>query len=281
MTLDDLARFNQERWDELARSGIAYARPYLDMDERAARELVDPEGFIGDARGLDVLCLAAGGGQQTPAFGLLGANVTCIDLSAEQLERDRIAAEHYGLDVKTVQGDMRDLSAFGEGAFDVVWHGHSLNFVPDARTVFGEVSRVLRKGGLYRLSCCNPYFHGIDEEEWNGDAYPLRNRYEEGEVIYPTGDEWTFRSEDGSPWRVRGPREFRHSMETLLNGPISLGFELLQMSEDAHFDPEEELEPGTWNHLQSIAPPYLGFWWRYGAGAGDDSVSQIGRTHDA
>ena len=269
MPLDDLARFNQERWNELAREGIEYARPYLDMDENSARDLVDPEGFIRDPRGLDVLCLAAGGGQQTAAFGLLGANVTCVDISEEQLDRDRIAADHYGLDVKTVQGDMRDLSMFDEAAFDVVWHGHSLNFVPDARTVFGHVSRVLRKGGLYHLSCCNPYFHGIDEEEWNGDAYPLRNKYEEGEVIYPTGDEWTFTTSDGSPRRVHGPREFRHSMETLLNGPIELGFILLQMSEDAHFDPAEDLAPGTWKHLQSIAPPYLGFWWRYGPGTMD------------
>ena len=84
----------------------------------------------------------------------------------------------------------------------MVWHGHSLNFVPDARVVFRQVSRVLRKGGLYRLSCANPYFHGIDEEEWNGDAYPLRNRYEEGEVIYSTGDEWTFRA----PGRIEAPR---------------------------------------------------------------------------
>ena len=145
MPLDDLARFNQERWDDLARSGVEYARPYLDMDKDAARDLVDPDGFIGDVRGLDILCLAAGGGQQTAAFGLLGANVTCIDLSDEQLERDRIAADHYGLEIKTVQGDMRDLSMFGEAAFDVVWHGHSLNFVPDARTVFGQVRRVLKK----------------------------------------------------------------------------------------------------------------------------------------
>ena len=36
MTLDDLARFNQERWDDLARSGVEYARPYLDMDEDSA-----------------------------------------------------------------------------------------------------------------------------------------------------------------------------------------------------------------------------------------------------
>ena len=263
MILDDLARFNGERWDELARAGIEYARPYLDLDERSARALVDAEGFIGDARGLDVLCLASGGGQQTAAFGLLGANVTCLDISEEQLEGDRVAADHYGLDIKTELGDMRDLSVFGEDAFDIVWHGHSLNFVPDARLVFRQVSEALRRGGIYHLSCSNPYSHGIDEEEWNGDSYPLRNRYVEGEVTYPTGDEWTFRAQDGSRRRVQGPREFRHSMETLLNSPIELGFTLLRMGEVTHFDPEEDLKPGTWEHLQSIMPPYLDFWWSY------------------
>ena len=263
MTLDKLARFNQERWDELARSGVEYARPCLDLDESSARALVDEEGLIGDARGLDILCLAAGGGQQTPAFGLLGANVTVVDLSEAQLDGDRKAADHYGLDVKTVQGDMRDLSAFGESEFDVVWHGHSLNFVPDARVVFRQVSRVLKAGGIYRLSCSNPYFHGIDEQEWNGDAYPLRNRYVEGEVIYSTGDEWTFTAPDGSAQRIQGPREFRHSMETLVNGLIELGFVLLRIREGANFDREANLEPGSWEHLKSVAPPYLGFWWVY------------------
>ena len=267
MILDDLARFNGERWDDLARAGVEYARPYLDMDENSARDLVDSEGFIGDARGLDVLCLASGGGQQTAAFGLLGAKVTCLDISEVQLESDRVAAKRYGLDIKTERGDMRDLSAFGEGAFDVVWHGHSLNFVPDARVVFQQVRRVVRPGGIYHLSCCNPYFHGIDEEEWNGEAYPLRNRYAEGEVIYASGDEWTFTAPDGSPRRIRGPREFRHNMETLLNVPVELGFSLLRMREVAYFDPEGDLEPGTWNHLQSVAPPYLSFWWSY------DSIS--------
>ena len=136
------------------------------------------------------------------------------------------------------------MSALGESAFDVVWHGHSLNFVPDARTVFEQVSRVLREGGIYHLACINPYFHGLDEREWNGNGYPLRNRYEEGEVVYSAGDEWTFTAPDGSARSVQGPKEFRHNMETLVNGLTELGFALLRMREIAHFDPEAELEPG-------------------------------------
>ena len=46
---------------------------------------------------------------------------------------------------------MRDLSRFGAQAFDVVWHAHSITFVPDVHTVFAEVQRVLRTGGLYHV----------------------------------------------------------------------------------------------------------------------------------
>ena len=148
-----------------------------------ARELVDPDGFIGDARGLDVLCLAAGGGQQTPAFGLLGANVTCIDLSGGAAGTGQGSGlKHYGLDREDGAGGYAGPVRVRRGLFrcGVAWTLAEFRAGRTDGVRAGEPSD-MRKGGLYRLSCCNPYFHGIDEEEWNGDAYPLRNRYEEGE----------------------------------------------------------------------------------------------------
>lgn len=55
---------------------------------------------------------------------------------------------------------MRDLSRFADASFDIVWRAHSINFVPDVRLVFTEVSRVLDIGGLYRLEFTNPFIHG-------------------------------------------------------------------------------------------------------------------------
>jgi 2-polyprenyl-3-methyl-5-hydroxy-6-metoxy-1,4-benzoquinol methylase len=66
----------------------------------------------------DVLCLACGGGQQSIAFALLEANVTVFDLSEAQLNRDREAA-HFGVDIKILQGDIRDLSHLNEAAYRV------------------------------------------------------------------------------------------------------------------------------------------------------------------
>jgi SAM-dependent methyltransferase len=155
---------------------------------------------------------------------------------------------------------MRDLSRFAGDAFDVVWHAHSITFIPDVRTVFAEVARVLRPGGIYHMSCNNPYSAGVDERDWNGEAYPLKDRYVDGELVFPD-NHWDIGYDDGTSTRVKGPREFRHTMSTLLNGMAERGFLLLSYWEDTGDDPNPE--PGTWEHLKSVAPPFIGFWTCY------------------
>ncbi|MCG3181928.1 MAG: hypothetical protein BIFFINMI_04374 [Phycisphaerae bacterium] len=56
--MDELARYNQERWDALARAGVPYSRPMLDLTPESARRLVDAEGALDEPAGRDVLCLA-------------------------------------------------------------------------------------------------------------------------------------------------------------------------------------------------------------------------------
>jgi ubiquinone/menaquinone biosynthesis C-methylase UbiE len=146
--MDEVAKYNKERWEELAQAGVPYSQPFLELDEQAARQAVDPHGIMGDVQGRDVLCLAGGGGQQSVAFALLGANVTVFDLSETMLQRDRETAARYNRPLTIVQGDMRDLSCFAADSFDLVWHAWSLSFVPNARQVFAQVARVLRPGGL-------------------------------------------------------------------------------------------------------------------------------------
>src|SRR5450759_4407607 len=70
-----------------------------------------PSAWFPPFQGLNLLGLACGGGQQGPVFAALGANVTIFDNSPAQLERDRQVAAREGLNIRTVEGDMRDLSA--------------------------------------------------------------------------------------------------------------------------------------------------------------------------
>ena len=232
--MDDVARHNKERWEELAQANIVFSRPYLNLNASSAREAVDPHAILSEIRGRSVLCLANGGGQQSVALALLGAEVTVLDLSETQLERDREAARHYGVHVTAVQGDMRDLSRFGDGSFDVVYQAYSINFVPSVRPVFAEVTRVLRPGGLYYLQWHNPFAQPLDESDWDVDPG------------------------DGSNVRVVGPREFRHTLSAVVNGLIARGFVMLGMWESA--DGDADAEPGTWEHFMAICPPYLELW---------------------
>src|ERR671914_2945899 len=119
--MDEVAAFNQARWRALAEADALFTRPALNLDEASARAKVDPDGWLGPLEGRRVLCLAGGGGQQSVAFALLGAEVTVVDLSEAQLQRDREAAAHYNVTVEAVQADMRDLSPFADATFDLVW----------------------------------------------------------------------------------------------------------------------------------------------------------------
>ncbi|MCB0015858.1 MAG: class I SAM-dependent methyltransferase, partial [Anaerolineales bacterium] len=112
--MDELTQFNQERWNALVEAGIQYGQPLLDLTPDSARTMVDDCGVMAPVGGKDVLCLASGGGQQSPAFALLGARVTVVDFAEKQLAQDALALAHYGLTGRLEQGDMRDLSRFAD-----------------------------------------------------------------------------------------------------------------------------------------------------------------------
>ena len=161
---DQIASVNKVRWEEVVKEGARCTRPYLELDVevfRAYREgrttsLPEPccddpvnETVMAPAKGTDVLCLGAGGGQQSALFSLLGARVTVLDICEGQLEGDRKAAAHYGYEVTTIQGDMRDLSDLADESFDIAY-GTGCAYIPNVHEVFAGVARVLRTGGIYR-----------------------------------------------------------------------------------------------------------------------------------
>lgn len=260
--MDESTKYNLKRWKALVDANALFTRPALNLDPASAREKLDPEGRLGSVAGKDVLCLACGGGQQSAAFALLGAKVTVFDLSEGQLRRDQEAAAHYGVNVRTRQGDMRDLSCFEEAAFDIVYHAYSIGFVPDARAIFQQVARVIRAGGLYHFNCANPFFTGLSEKDWSGEGYTLKHHYFDREEVTYEDQGWVYdRSKQDA--RIPPPREYRHTLSTLFSSLVEQGFVVLHISDYSGFYPNPQAEPGTWDHFVSIAPPWLSFWACY------------------
>ena len=257
--MDEINATNRQRWNALANANVEYSRPFLEYTVDDARKDVGRHGILAEVTGKNVLCLASGGGQDSVAFSLLGANVTVLDLSDVQLERDRQAAAHHGLKISTCQGDMRDLSVFPANSFDIVWQVYSLNFVPSVEPVFSGVARILRPGGIYFLQFANPFVHAVDDV-WDGHAYPLHYPYIDGEDLTQYFPDWDVTQPDGTIVKLPGPHEFRHTLGTVMNTMVSHGFIFLGLWEWMRGD--ENPEPGSWPHFTQVAPPYLETFWR-------------------
>ncbi|MEP7213438.1 MAG: class I SAM-dependent methyltransferase [Acidobacteriota bacterium] len=259
--MDEVGRYNQNRWDALAAADALFTSPNLALTPESAQHLVDPDGRLGEIAGKDVLCLASGGGQQSAAFAILGARVTVLDLSLEQVKRDREAAEHYGLQIKAFHGDMRDMSCFGEASFDIVFQPYSINFVPGPGDVFRGVARLMRVGGRYQVTFANPFVAGIQQAGWNGNGYSLNSPYIEGAVISYDDQEWVYRRDKTGS--VPPPIEYRHTLGAVLNGLIDSGFSLLHLSDNLNMHPDPNAAPGSWEHQVAYAPPWLSVWALY------------------
>jgi SAM-dependent methyltransferase len=188
---------------------------------------VPRDWFPADVGGTAVLCLASGGGQQGPMLAAAGADVTVFDNSPRQLARDEEVAAREGLTVRTVLGDMRDLGAFADASFDVVFNPVSNVFCPELAPVWRESARVLRPGGVLMTGFMNPDIFIFD----------LAALDERGEFIvrHPLPFSTLELPEDE---RARvyqdGPIEYSHTLTEQIGGQLAAGFVLTHLMEAPH-----------------------------------------------
>jgi SAM-dependent methyltransferase len=233
--------YNREAWDREVERGNEWTVPVGPDVIQAARQgrweivLTEtrpvPRDWFPDLEGADVLCLASGGGQQAPVLAAAGANVTVLDNSPGQLAQDRLVAEREGLDLRTVEGDMADLSDFADESFGLVFHPVSNLFVPEVRPVWAEVFRVLRRGGSLLAGFLNPavYIFDLNLVDSSGE---LRVRY-----TLPYADATSKSEEEVARQIERGePLEFSHTLEDQIGGQIEAGFVIVGLYEDRHRD---------------------------------------------
>lgn len=119
--------------------------------EMAARWIEDalspiPEDFAGR-----LLEVPVGTGVLTmPLYRRLsGADVTCLDYSADMMKNAQRRAEAMGVsNVRFVQGDVGALP-FEDACFDIVLSLNGFHAFPDKDAAFRETRRVLKPGGIF------------------------------------------------------------------------------------------------------------------------------------
>lgn len=259
MTEDfDPTAHNRVAWDELVDNDTEWSRPVGPEVIAKARqgdwsvvlighEPIPRDWFPSELPGARVLCLASGGGQQGPVLAAAGATVTVFDNSPKQLARDDEVAARDGLGLRTVLGDMRDLSAFDDASFDVIVNPVSNVFCPDLTPVWEETFRVLRPGGTLMVGFMNPDVYIFDEVALDRQELVVRHRL-------------PFSSLDLSPDdRMRaygsGPIEYSHSLTEQIGGQLAAGFVLTHLSEAPHHADATAQHLSAYIAIRAIKPP--------------------------
>ncbi len=190
-----------------------------------------PDEWFGDVRGKEVLCLGAGGGQQAPILAAAGARVVSFDISEEQLAKDKLVADRDNLSFERVQGDMADLSFFGDKSFDLIFHPLSNVFVPDVNIVWRECHRVLNTKGVLLAGFMNPGYFLFDHEEAEKSGI-LSVKYK-----LPYAEPDSLDKEAKKRWTRNGEAAlFSHSLTSQIDGQLAAGFVITGFYEDAWSD---------------------------------------------
>lgn len=232
----DYIKENSKIWDKRAESDDIWSIPVnSDMIKLAQNGIwnivltpqkhVPMEWFPTNVKLKKVLCLASGGGQQGPIMAALGAQVTVFDNSMEQLAKDEFVAKRDGLIIKTIKGDMKDLSIFENESFDLIIHPWSNGYVDNVLPVWNECSRVLKTGGILLAGFGNPIEYIFDFAELEKGNFVVRHKI-------PYSDLEHLDDESIVSVCEKDGYIFGHTLADQIQGQINAGFAIVGFYED-------------------------------------------------
>ncbi|QRZ93120.1 class I SAM-dependent methyltransferase [Bacillus subtilis] len=234
--MNALVAHNSKAWDKKVETGnewtVAVDQQVIEQakkgnwDIRVTPMKDVPKDWFPPVKGLKILCLASGGGQQGPILAAAGADVTVLDNSEKQLNQDRMVAERDGLTIHTVKGSMDDLSVFNNESFDIIVHPVANVFVENVLPVWMEAHRVLKRNGVLISGFVNPVVFLFDVELEQQGILKVKHSI-------PYAD-----PEDLPKHKVKKlidnneALEFGHSLEDQIKGQIDAGFIVAGFYED-------------------------------------------------
>lgn len=227
---------NSQIWDNRAENNDIWSVPVTSETVSQAKKgnwsivltptkSVPKDWFPNSFQNKKILCLASGGGQQGPIFAALGADVTVFDNSKKQLEKDEFVAKRDRLVIKTVQGNMQDLSMFEDESFDCIIHPWSNGYINDVRPVWKECARVLKKKGLLLAGFGNPIEYIFNAGKLEHGTFSVENTIPYADIEH-MDDPLTKKlvEEGGYLWS--------HTLEDQIQGQIEAGFAIVGFYED-------------------------------------------------
>lgn len=154
-----------------------------------------------------------------------GADVTVFDNSIKQLEKDSFVAQRDHIKIKTVQGNMQDLSIFEDESFDCIIHPWSNGYIDNVLPVWNECARVLRKNGLLLAGFGNPIEHIFNAGKLEQGIFAVENSIPYADIDHMDNPE-TRKNVESSGYL------WSHTLEEQIQGQIDAGFAIIGFYED-------------------------------------------------
>ena len=192
--------------------------------------------LIGTVENRDVCVLGSGDNLAVFAFAGMGARVTSVDISAEQLQVARQRADELGLDVQFLEADVTNLGGLESAACDLVYTGgHVGVWVSDLRAYYREAVRILREGGLFLVNEYHPF-----RRIWKDQDTSLEIQYsyfDKGPHDYRVSEDHANAPGDMKQF------EFHWTVSQYLNAVVEQGVELIRFEEIGDGPEEWEYAP--------------------------------------
>jgi SAM-dependent methyltransferase len=232
--MNDMHEGNRACWNGWAK-WWSQRRDKVGVWDRCHREphLVLSPGeleLIGDIRDKNVCVLASGDNEVAFALAGMGARVTSVDISENQLSIAAKRARHLGVEITFLRADVTDLSEVPDATFHVVHTGGGVGcWISDLRKYYAEAARILKAGGLFVVNEFHPFSVLFSHEE----PWPLEDYSDRGP--------FTYTSNEGFPGT-----EHHWTVADRIQAMLDVGCELLRVKEHdgtaADREPDEETD---------------------------------------
>jgi SAM-dependent methyltransferase len=201
----------------------------------------DDLGLLGDLEGTKAIELGCGGAQFGIALSEHGADVTGVDISAEQLAYARALADDRDQNIEFIETSVTDMPMIQDATYELAFSAWAFQWVADLDACFAEAYRILEDGGRFVFSVDHPYYKLLDPE-----THEFERSYF-----------------DDSPRRAYSDSLdaemviYRRPVSEVVNRLIDTGFTIEELREPGYADPDDyESEFGSYvPELMATVPP--------------------------
>jgi 2-polyprenyl-3-methyl-5-hydroxy-6-metoxy-1,4-benzoquinol methylase len=140
--------------------------------------------FIGEPKGLRIVNLLGSTGGKAIPLAILGAEVTIVDISEENMRYALEVARATGVKVQYINADVLNIPNEGElRNFDIVLMEFGiLHYFSDLNLIFSVVTKMLKPNGRFILTDFHPFAHKLLIDEGNGIVLKEKGNYFDTEL---------------------------------------------------------------------------------------------------